>query len=80
MKKIMQVKRYNDTVASPQYYEALSKWSNKENGYGYPSRGMFVFFTDNEMNYERCKGWVVYDDIGAKLYQNKNEALKNIRR
>lgn len=72
MEGIMQVKRYNRTIAISQYQRAIRRFI--ERGYGYSPKSMFYFMLDDNET-ERKKGWVVYDNHGAKWFKNKQQAI-----
>jgi hypothetical protein len=38
---ILQVREYNNTIASQKKQKALEYWRNKGNGYGYPVDSMY---------------------------------------
>jgi hypothetical protein len=67
MKNIMQVQEYNATIA-------LRKYSESNKAKTVPS--MFFFYLDNEItrrygyNIPRQRGYVVYDENGARYFKN----------
>lgn len=74
---LLQVKEYNATVARRKYENAFRDWQLSNGFVGYPSKSMFYFMLEDEDGTERSRGWVVYNDTGAKWYKNKQLALNN---
>lgn len=68
----LQVKEYHNTIAKEKQNKALEHWRNKNNGYSYPVKTMFVFMLGDN---ERQKGYIAFDNTRACFGMNRDKAI-----
>ena len=76
--RVLQVKRFHEEIAQPKEQEAIQRWRDQDNGYGYPVESMFYFMGTDSKGYpttKRQKGYVAYTDKRTFYGRNKQEAI-----
>ena len=77
--KIMQVKRYHCEIAGKKEEDALNRWREKKDGYGYPVKSMFYFSLSDNQGHPttlRQKGYIAFNEHSAVYGKNPTEAKK----
>ena len=72
--QVLQVKEYHERIARVKEYEALQRWREKNNGYGYPIKSMFYFYCTDRYGYPttlRQRGYVTFNETSARFSMSK---------
>ncbi|MEA3431493.1 MAG: hypothetical protein U9R01_02270 [candidate division WOR-3 bacterium] len=79
--KILQVKKYHNTIAKEREAKVLKRWREKDNGYGYPIKTMFYFYLSDRgyPTTKRKKGYIAFD-IRKKIFgATRDKAIENFK-
>lgn len=78
--KVLQVKQYNQQIASKKQLRALEQWRAQDTGYGYPVKSMYFFLLSDHKGYpteERKKGYVAFSENKACFGLSREKAIKH---
>lgn len=84
---ILQVKKYNNTIAQEKEQKALARWRERLHsegrGYGYPVKSMFYFMLSDSQGYPtelRQRGYIAFDEHRAVFGFTPEEAQKDFEK